>query len=57
MDKFGGVDILVSNAAVNPAIGPILDSEESVYDKIMEINVKAAFMLTKQVLPHLEKRK
>lgn len=25
VSKFGGVDILVSNAAVNPAVGPVLD--------------------------------
>ena len=24
-DKFGGIDILVSNAAVNPAVGPMLE--------------------------------
>jgi dehydrogenase/reductase SDR family protein 4 len=24
-DKFGGIDILVSNAAVNPAAGPVLE--------------------------------
>jgi NAD(P)-dependent dehydrogenase (short-subunit alcohol dehydrogenase family) len=24
-DKFGGIDILVSNAAVNPAVGPVLE--------------------------------
>lgn len=25
VDKFGGLDILVSNAAVNPAVGPVLE--------------------------------
>ena len=25
MEEFGGVDILVSNAAVNPVFGPIFD--------------------------------
>lgn len=25
VDTFGGIDILVSNAAVNPAVGPVLD--------------------------------
>jgi dehydrogenase/reductase SDR family protein 4 len=24
-DKFGGIDILVSNAAVNPGVGPVLE--------------------------------
>ena len=25
LDKFGGIDILVSNAAVNPGVGPVLE--------------------------------
>lgn len=56
VDKYKGLDIFVSNAAVNPAIGPILDSDESVYDKIMDVNVKAPFLLTKALVPHMETR-
>lgn len=55
-DKFGGIDILVSNAAVNPGVGPVLESPEDVWDKIFDINVKAAYLLSKEVLPHLRKR-
>lgn len=29
---------------------------ENAWDKIFEINVKAAFLLTREVLPHIEKR-
>ena len=32
------IDILVSNAAVNPAAGPILETDDAVIDKIMDIN-------------------
>ncbi|KAI2810059.1 Dehydrogenase/reductase SDR member 2, mitochondrial [Blomia tropicalis] len=56
VEKFGGIDIFVSNAAVNPAIGSILETEESAWDKLMDINVKAALMLTKEIVPHMEKR-
>jgi len=55
-DKLGGVDILVSNAAANPATGPVLDCSESAWDKIFEINVKAAFLLAKEALPLIRKR-
>uniref|UniRef100_A0A8C4QXK9 Dehydrogenase/reductase (SDR family) member 4 n=1 Tax=Eptatretus burgeri TaxID=7764 RepID=A0A8C4QXK9_EPTBU len=37
---FGGIDILVCNAAVNPFIGNILESKEDVWDKILDLNVK-----------------
>lgn len=56
-DKFGGIDILVSNAAVNPGVGPVLESPEELWDKIFEVNVKAAYLLSKEVLPHLRKRR
>ncbi|KAM4853650.1 dehydrogenase/reductase SDR family member 4-like [Thomomys bottae] len=52
----GGVDILVSNAAVNPFFGNLMDVTEEVWDKILDINVKAAAMMTKAVVPEMEKR-
>ncbi|KRT78724.1 dehydrogenase [Oryctes borbonicus] len=54
---FGGVDILVSNAATNPTMGGVLDCDESAWDKIFETNVKASYLLAKEVLPYLHKRK
>lgn len=56
LQKYGGIDILVSNAAVNPFFGNTLDSTDEVWDKILSINVKAAFLLTKLVVPYMEKR-
>jgi dehydrogenase/reductase SDR family protein 4 len=49
MEKFGRIDILVNNAATNPAMGPLVDTEESVFDHIMETNLKGYFMLSKLV--------
>ncbi|XP_035735897.1 dehydrogenase/reductase SDR family member 4-like [Vespa mandarinia] len=54
---FGGLDILVSNAAVNPQVGPVLESEEEVWDKIFDINVKCTYLLMKESLPLLKKSK
>ncbi|XP_029435216.1 dehydrogenase/reductase SDR family member 4-like [Rhinatrema bivittatum] len=56
VEQYGGIDILVSNAAVNPFFGNILDSTEEVWDKILDVNVKATFLLVKKVVPHMEKR-
>lgn len=36
-DEFGGVDILVNNAATNPHFGPILSAEESHWAKILDV--------------------
>ncbi|XP_050176732.1 LOW QUALITY PROTEIN: dehydrogenase/reductase SDR family member 4-like, partial [Myiozetetes cayanensis] len=56
LETFGGIDILVSNAAVNPHLGPALDADENTWDKIFQVNVTAAAMLVKLVVPHMEKR-
>ncbi|XP_021358042.1 dehydrogenase/reductase SDR family member 4-like [Mizuhopecten yessoensis] len=56
IEKYGGIDIFVSNAAVNPFFGPILDCTESAWDKIFDINVKTAFLLCKDIVPHMQKR-
>ncbi|KAG8596165.1 hypothetical protein GDO81_001758 [Engystomops pustulosus] len=56
MQKFGGVDILVSNAAVNPFFGNILDATEEVWDKVFDINLKATFLLVKLVAPKIQER-
>ncbi|XP_024609052.1 dehydrogenase/reductase SDR family member 4-like isoform X1 [Neophocaena asiaeorientalis asiaeorientalis] len=52
----GGVDILVSNAAVMPFFGNLMDVTEEVWDKILDINVKATALITKAVVPEMEKR-
>lgn len=54
--KYGGIDILVSNAAVNPAVSPILDTDEKVWDKIFDVNVKCSWLLAKEVYPELIRR-
>ncbi|XP_071276337.1 dehydrogenase/reductase SDR family member 4-like isoform X5 [Agelaius tricolor] len=56
LDTFGAIDILVSNAAVNPHFGPILEADESTWDKVFRVNVTAAAMLVRLVVPHMEKR-
>ncbi|KAM6180467.1 dehydrogenase/reductase SDR family member 4 isoform 1-T1 [Erethizon dorsatum] len=52
----GGIDILVSNAAVNPVFGKLMDVTEDVWDKVLDINVKATALMTKEVVPEMEKR-
>jgi dehydrogenase/reductase SDR family protein 4 len=49
MDEFARIDVLVNNAATNPAMGPIVDTEESVYEHIMDTNLKGYFMMSKLV--------
>ncbi|XP_032963335.1 dehydrogenase/reductase SDR family member 2, mitochondrial [Rhinolophus ferrumequinum] len=57
LEHYGGVDIMVCVAAVNPLVGSTLGSSEQVWDKILSVNVKAPALLLSQVLPHMEKRR
>jgi dehydrogenase/reductase SDR family member 4 len=41
------IDVLVSNVAVSPHFGSFFETDDSSWDKIFEINIKAAFFLTK----------
>ncbi|MBX2926746.1 MAG: glucose 1-dehydrogenase [Saprospiraceae bacterium] len=53
---FGGVDILINNAATNPVFGPVEQTDGRAFDKIMEVNLKGPFELAKLVLPSMQAR-
>ncbi|KAJ6634651.1 Dehydrogenase/reductase SDR family member 4 [Pseudolycoriella hygida] len=55
MSIFGRIDIFVSNAAVNPFLGKILDCPQQVWDKIFDINVRAPFLMVKDAVPLIKK--
>lgn len=50
---YGKLDILISNAAVSPAFGPLLDTTEDQWDKIFDTNVKSSFLLAKEAIPKM----
>ncbi|MCH7403756.1 SDR family NAD(P)-dependent oxidoreductase [Belliella kenyensis] len=53
--KYGGIDILVNNAASISAFEPVHKTSGEDFDKIMGVNVKAPFELMKLCFPHLRK--
>jgi len=56
MARFGGIDILVCNAAVNPFFGLLKDIPDSAFDKIMETNIKSNHWLCQMASPHIATR-
>ena len=56
LEIYGGVDILVNNAAANPHYGPTLEFPESAFAKIMQINVQSPMELSKLVQPSMKAR-
>ena len=53
---WGGIDILVVNAAVNPFYGPAIECPDDAFDKVMSSNVKSTFWLCNMVLPQMAAR-
>jgi dehydrogenase/reductase SDR family protein 4 len=55
IERYNKLDILVSNAAVNPHYGDLFEVTDAQWDKLLDVNVKSAFLLTQEALPYLEK--
>jgi NAD(P)-dependent dehydrogenase (short-subunit alcohol dehydrogenase family) len=56
VERFGGVDIAVNNAATNPHFGPLLTADEGQWQKILDVNVIGYFRVAKAVVPEMQKR-
>ena len=56
VDAYGGIDIIINNAAANPVFGPIQNTEERTFDKILDVNLKGPFELCKKAYPILKQR-
>lgn len=53
---FGGIDVVVNNAATNPHFGHILTAEESHWDKTLDVNVKGYFRVVKACAESMQAR-
>jgi NAD(P)-dependent dehydrogenase (short-subunit alcohol dehydrogenase family) len=54
--KWGGLDIVVSNAASNPYYGPLTGISDEAFDKIIANNVKSVLWLAALTLPGMAQR-
>jgi NAD(P)-dependent dehydrogenase (short-subunit alcohol dehydrogenase family) len=57
MGKYGKVDILVNNAGASPAMGTVLDSDERLWDTIMNLNLKGLYFTSQVVANIMAKQK
>ena len=48
-ERFGSVNVLVNNAGTNPYAGPIIESEDWAWDKTMDVNLRAPYVLSREV--------
>jgi len=55
--RFGAVDILVCNAAINPYYGPIENTPDEIFDRMMSVNVRCNLNLATLARPAMAARK
>jgi glucose 1-dehydrogenase len=58
IDEFGQIDILVNNAAITgmPALTPFLECSDDLWDLILDVNLKGAFICSQEVARHMVER-
>ena len=49
IEKFGSLDIFVNNAATNPYAGPMMEVDQSRYDKTFQVNLRGPVFWTQSV--------
>jgi NAD(P)-dependent dehydrogenase (short-subunit alcohol dehydrogenase family) len=52
VSRYGAIHGLVNNAAIGP-LGTVLTTEEPVFERIFDVNVKGIYLMSRAVLPHL----
>src|SRR5271154_5350613 len=55
MERFGKIDILVNNAALFAPLAEqkVTDIDTALWDRVMAINVRGVFLMTKHTAPHM----
>jgi NAD(P)-dependent dehydrogenase (short-subunit alcohol dehydrogenase family) len=52
IDAFGGLDILYNNAGVSHS-APVGDTSDEAFDRLVSVNLRAAFRLSRTATPHV----
>lgn len=56
-EKFGQIDILVNNSGITGKTIPMWQLQEDEWDETIDTNLKGPFLLTREVIPSMLKRK
>lgn len=57
IDAFGHVDVLYNNAGIMPSDdGSVTDISEELWDRVMDVNLKGAFLCSKYAIPPMVKQ-
>lgn len=54
-DRYGGVDVVVTSAGIQ-RYGNVVDTDEELWDRVLDVNLKGVFLACKYAIPELRKR-
>jgi NAD(P)-dependent dehydrogenase (short-subunit alcohol dehydrogenase family) len=54
-ETYGGVDILVNSAGVQ-RYGTVVETEEEVWDEVLDVNLKGIYLASKHAIPQMRER-
>ena len=52
---YGRLDAVVNNAAIGP-LGTVLDTDEELFDRIVSVNLKGPFLVSRMAVPHMKRQ-
>ena len=53
IDRFGRIDVFFNNAGIEGKVAPLEQQDTAMFDKVIAINVRGAYLGLKHVLPHM----
>jgi len=55
VDLYGGVDVLVNSAGIQ-RYGTVVETEEEVWDEVLDVNLKGIYLSSRHAIPQMTKR-
>src|SRR5439155_1656635 len=56
VEQFGRIDVLFNNAGI-AGIGDVLGTEPELFDRVMTVNVRGVYLMTRAVVPYMIERR
>ena len=54
-ERYGGVDVVVTSAGIQ-RYGNVVDTDEELWDRVLDVNLKGVFLACKYAIPELRRR-
>jgi NAD(P)-dependent dehydrogenase (short-subunit alcohol dehydrogenase family) len=55
IDRFGRIDVFFNNAGIEGKVAPLEQQDTAMFDKVIAVNVRGAYLGLKHILPHMYK--